>query len=60
MGEREQFMNQSQDDNANTKFNFLSDANVNNHISMNNFHMSFQTNSKNLIFNVFETTKTNS
>jgi hypothetical protein len=60
MGEREQFLNQSQDYNANAIFNFLSDANANNHISMNNFNMSFQTNSKNLIFNVFEMAKTNS
>jgi hypothetical protein len=59
MGEREQFPNQSQYYNANAMLNFCSDANTNNHLSMNNFYMSFSKlqYSKNLIFTVFAKAK---
>jgi hypothetical protein len=41
MGERDQFPNQTQYYNANAMLNFLSDANANNHVAMNNVKMSF-------------------
>jgi hypothetical protein len=62
MGEREKFLNQTQYYNANAMLNFLSDANTNNHLSMNNFNMSFSKlqYSKNLIFTVFAKAKNKS
>jgi hypothetical protein len=40
-GRKSIVLNQSQYYHANAMLNFLSDANANNHISMNDFHMSF-------------------
>jgi hypothetical protein len=41
MGERKHFPNQTQYYNENAMLNFLSDANANNHVVMNNFKRSF-------------------